>query len=139
MPRLARLALALAVLAALGLWMARGAAAGRRAETGRAPAFENRTDLPVESVTVDLLREGAVLGSTTVQYADGAPVTTGDSLALELSALPAGDGACRFRLCANTARGPVYGPALSLSRWEEGLRAALVRRENGLGFCIWSE
>lgn len=138
-PRLGRIAFALVVLAALGLWAARGAAAGHRAGNGRTMAFENRSPVAVESVTVDLLRDEMVLGSTTVQYADNTPVGQGEKLWLDLAALEAGDQQCRFRLCANTADGPVYSAVLSLRRWGEGMGAALVQQEDGLGFCLWTE
>lgn len=137
--RSARIAFALVVLAALGLWAARGVAAGRRGENARAMVFENRSPIAVESVTVDLLRDEMVLGSTTVQYADNTPVGQGEKLWLDLADLEAGDRHCRFRLCANTADGPVYSAVLSLRRWDEGLRAALVQQDSGLGFCLWSE
>lgn len=137
--RPARIAFLLVVLVALGLGAARGLAAGRLAREGRTLAFENRSPAAVESVTVELLREQAVLGSTTVQYADNTPVGRGETLWLDLGALDAGDQQCQFRLCANTADGPVYSAVLSLSRWKEGMQAALVQQEDGLGFCLWSE
>lgn len=136
LPRPARLAFCALVLLAAALLLLRGWAVS---QNGAAPVFENRADLPVQSLTIDLLRDRQVMGSTTVQYADNTPMEAGDRLSLDLSDLPAGDADCRFRLCANTAAGPVYGPVLSLSRWDEGLRAALVHREDGLGLLLWTE
>ena len=136
LPRPARLAFCALVLLAAALLFLRGWAVSRN---GAAPVFENRADLPVQSLTIDLLRARRVMGSATVPWAATAPVEAGDRLSLALSALPAGDADCRFRLCANAAAGPVYGPVLSLSRWDEGLRAALVHREDGLGLLLWTE
>ena len=132
LPRPARLAFCALVLLAAALLFLRGWAVS---QNGAAPVFENRADLPVQSLTIDLLWDRQVMGSTTVQYADNTPMEAGDRLSLDLSDLPAGDADCRFRLCA----GPVYGPVLSLSRWNEGLRAALVQREDGLGLLLWTE
>lgn len=136
LPRPARLAFCALVLLAAALLFLRGWAVS---QGDAAPVFENRTDLPVQSLTIDLLRDRRVMGSTTVQYADNTPIQTGSRFSLELSDLPAGDADCSFRLCANTAAGPVYGPVLSLSRWNKGFRAALVHRENGLGLLLWTE